>query len=657
MNNKSIDVNQLINRITNLKTVPKKAPDHKDTQGPLPVLDSRMDVKDFLVYNGDEFVDCAYNIILGRDPDSEGRRHYVSQMASGKLTKHDVLSQLRFSPEGQMRGITIKGLTPTREQKEIANQTVNSSLDPQKDFYQIEDFLKYDGKEFILRAYQGILKRIPDEQGIATHLGSLQNGAKSKEDILRELRYSEEGEAREVRIVDLLPKIRELEPAQRQKKPLVEVAGGECHIEDLLVLPDQSFVARVFFLSRGVYPEEADMAPYLQALREGKKTRAEVAAELKKTAPEAFSQTRIRGLGLYRFRQRIKKIPLAGEAANFLLKMLIFPGWAARLQARISRAQAAEGWQWDNLDRENRQIRAKLKDVVDWHWTVNERLSSLQGLADLEPMVREQKEQIFLIKRLIANKADTADVERELQHLEKKIGQEAARIESLAEVVYPERMLKKDLGPLYSDLYDRFRGAYDDVKKRLAPNLKEVMDTGLFNGRGEWILDIGCGRGEWLEILEQHGIRARGIDMMPHHVEACIENGLEAAEAEALAHLKDQADNSIMGISALHLIEHLPFPKLAELLREIFRVLKPGGLFLLETPNPENINVSSHTFYLDPTHQKPLPSMLIRKLVQSTGFLCNDVQYLNPGADSPDASEESSLEKRAFDYLLTGTKP
>lgn len=657
MKNNKLEVNTLINRIKNLKSPAEKTRNSKDAQGLAPALDSQMDVKDFLDYEGDEFIECAYNIILGRDPDSEGRRHYASRLDSGKLTKRDVLSQLRFSPEGQMRGIHIKGLVPTREQKEIANQTFSSTLDPQKDFYHIEDFLKYGGKEFILRAYQGILKRTPDDQGIATHLGSLQNGAKSKEDILRELRYSEEGESRDVRIADLLPKIRDLEPAQRRTIPSMDDAGGECHIEDLLALPDPSFVARVFFLTRGVYPEDQETEPYLQALREGKKSRAAVAAEMQKKAGKAFSQAKIRGLSFYRFRQRIKKIPMIGEAANFLLKMFIFPGWALRLQTRINQAQAAEEWQWDNHDRENRQIRAKLKDIVYWHRMVNERLSSLQGLADIEPMVREQKEQLFLVKKLIANKAETAEVERGLQQLEKKIDQEAAHIESLAEVVYPERMLKNDLGSLFSDLHDRFRGSYDDVKERLVPHLKEVKASGLFNDNGEWFLDVGCGRGEWLELLGQHGIRAQGIDMMPHHVEACIENGLEAVEAEAMAYLKDQADNSVMGISAIHFIEHLPFPKLAELLREIYRILKPGGLILLETPNPENLDVSSHYFYLDPSHQKPLPAMLTRKLLQSTGFLCDGIHYLNPGNAVPDPSGDTPLQKRAFDYLVTGNKP
>ena len=132
--------------------------------------------------------------------------------------------------------------------------------------------------------------------------------------------------------------------------------------------------------------------------------------------------------------------------------------------------------------------------------------------------------------------------------------------------------------------------------------------------------DIGCGRGEWLELMQASGFQPFGVDLDGGMLQACRELGLPAEQGDAIAHLQTLGDSSQAVISAFHVVEHISFEQLETLVVQALRVLKPGGLLIMETPNPENIVVATHHFYLDPTHQRPLPPMLLGFLPEFHGF-------------------------------------
>jgi len=171
----------------------------------------------------------------------------------------------------------------------------------------------------------------------------------------------------------------------------------------------------------------------------------------------------------------------------------------------------------------------------------------------------------------------------------------------------------------YRAFEDRHRGSRAIIKSRLGVYLPLVVPLALAHP-GTPVLDLGCGRGEWLELLHDNNIPAQGVDLDAGMLAACGELGLNVCNADALAHLGAQVDRSLLVVSGFHLAEHLPFASLQTLFDQAHRVLVPGGLLILETPNPENLVVGTASFYLDPTHHRPLPWPLLTFMAEHQGF-------------------------------------
>lgn len=172
----------------------------------------------------------------------------------------------------------------------------------------------------------------------------------------------------------------------------------------------------------------------------------------------------------------------------------------------------------------------------------------------------------------------------------------------------------------YVDFTERHRGPRELVKSRLETSYLPFIEP-LKQLYAECeALDIGCGRGEWLELLEEHGFAPHGVDLDEGMLAACRERGLSVEKQDAAGAFTAFAGESQAIVSGFHIVEHIPFEELQKLVHEAMRVLKPGGLMILETPNPENILVSTSGFYLDPTHQRPIPLHLLAFLSEYCGF-------------------------------------
>ncbi|MFP3941575.1 MAG: class I SAM-dependent methyltransferase [Thermoanaerobaculia bacterium] len=168
----------------------------------------------------------------------------------------------------------------------------------------------------------------------------------------------------------------------------------------------------------------------------------------------------------------------------------------------------------------------------------------------------------------------------------------------------------------YLAFEERFRGTEEEIRARLRKHVERLEGAGEL---GE-VLDLGCGRGEALSVLRDAGLAARGVDASARMVARCRERGLRAEEGDLFEALAAEPEGSLGAVVSFHVVEHLPASSLDRLVRLAWRVLAPGGVLLLETPNPLSVAVAARSFWLDPTHQRPVHPDTLELLLRGAGF-------------------------------------
>lgn len=206
----------------------------------------------------------------------------------------------------------------------------------------------------------------------------------------------------------------------------------------------------------------------------------------------------------------------------------------------------------------------------------------------------------------------------------------------------------------YLRFAERFRGSPEYVAAGLPFYLP------YFQGRQN-VVDLGCGRGEFLAFLREHGVAARGVDSDPASVRLCRGQGLAAEEADLFAWLADQPDASLDGVFCSQVVEHLPPARVPELVALAARKLAAGGVMAFETPNPECLAIFATHFYLDPTHTRPVPSSLLHFYFEESGLGGVEIHPRSPAVESfPELAElPGPLRRRFFgglDYAIIGRK-
>lgn len=281
----------------------------------------------------------------------------------------------------------------------------------------------------------------------------------------------------------------------------------------------------------------------------------------------------------------------------------------------------------------------------------------------LEWKIEKLEAEYSNLRTLLAGFAQLENrLDRLLDGLDRRVaaGADAGAVAGLREV-------KERLSPLqYADFEKRFRGSREEISGRLSAYL------GHFPPNGE-VLDIGCGRGEFLALLRASGRRGLGLDLSDSMLAEAHDEGLDCVKADALEFLKARPAASLDGVFSAQVVEHLEPEYLRRLVSECFRALRPGATLLLETVNPLSLFALSRIYFLDPGHVRPLHPEYLRYLLEGSGFAAVEVLFgPEPAGERLAEVDPSAPQALAFngnvdrlnrllfgpsDYAVLGRKP
>jgi SAM-dependent methyltransferase len=505
-------------------------------------------------------------------------------------------------------------------------------------------------QEFILAAYIEIMGREPDEAGGVHYLQQLRQGNLSKVEILGRLRYSKEGRTRGVPIPRLFCRFA---LAVVQKVPVV----GFLVSLPVSLLRVPRLVRNLQVLEQTYYQGAQELENRLvsafgvldSALAELDQRRG----ELENRLVSAFG---VLDSALAELDQRRGELENRLDAQENRLESQQFElvqlnsnlaNLARSLEALNTRSLTVEE-NVKNLNEVAREV-AQLEQAVSDHGVHLGQLETLRkDVRDHGTHLGDHSESIREIKIDLQQSSERlVGLEQRLKSELRKLPQTATQVvvSGSEEVVESKTVVppqSAELDAIYVDLEDKFRGDRESVKSRLQTydEVLDSIDTNSWSGA----LDIGCGRGEWLEILKEKGLPGSGVDLNFMMVEECAGRGLDAFHADATEWLANLEPESLTMITGFHILEHVPFPECISLIKQCYRVLESNGILILETPNPENMDVGTNNFYLDPTHHNPLPPELGKFLVSAGGFFDVQIKRVNESSVSFNAGTDPDLQ-------------
>ncbi len=202
-----------------------------------------------------------------------------------------------------------------------------------------------------------------------------------------------------------------------------------------------------------------------------------------------------------------------------------------------------------------------------------------------------------------------------------------------------EKLISKEdtySGIDYFDFENYFRGSIEQIKRNQQQYLK------YYEGKSN-VIDLGCGRGEFLTLLSENGIKSKGVDLYEEFVQMCTMNGLDVVCDDALRFLHTQ--RKVGGIFAGQLIEHLTINQLVELCNIAYEKLEEDAYIIMETPNPTCLAIYSHAFYIDPSHNKPVHPLTIKYILEKSGFKNIEIIYTDTSKLPVSIPEISGIEE------------
>jgi len=583
---------------------------------------------ELLRFDDSDFIDVAYRTLLGRNADAAGRQGYLAALRGGVTSKIEILGHIRFSDEGRKCGVHVDGL-----------------LLP----YKLHQWRHWKLVGPLLGFFMG-MARLPR---LALRLQSM------------EARAAEESHQLGAALNRLAVEVRE-------------------HLASLSAVKEE-FAA--FERALGATPQAGPVANHVVTAPGGQNLSVEAVRGGPAIDPVEFRNAAfnlIEGGHTPQSRSISESFTSPSQQAAIAIRRML----DARAQEQAEVARLSESIA--KVDERWRQLQAQQSAFAE-RSALSELATIVEGVRrTIESSAPHIENHIKAIKEVLSVKADDVQLtalrtmfddlrhslndrheladravdllqqnflasRRELLHLEQRVERvanfQAARHgrESAATAASPDSGANR-LDSFYMALEDQFRGSRELISRRCETYIP-VVRRAVECARGGIVLDIGCGRGEWLRVLGEQGVDAYGIDLNEMMVLECQARGLDARETEAIEHLRGLADASVAVVTGMHIIEHIPFPSVVTLFDEVRRVLKPGGVVVFETPNPENLDVGACNFYMDPTHLHPLPPLLIEFTALARGFDEVEIRRLTDHRPVPVPPDNGNARSSASDPL------
>lgn len=415
--------------------------------------------------------------------------------------------------------------------------------------------------------------------------------------------------------------------AEQQTESSASNVFAAASLDELYALDDEKFIHGVYCTFLGRDPDQGGLTHFLNLLRRG--TSKSIIAAALRYSPEARARPQRFHLRRAWLAWMAIRTPLVGRLFEILVAMM----GSANLKRTVLVMQ-----------RQMQEIDALKRALM---------LAEHEQNQLRQDAIAEMEKQLASLRRSV--NTDFAALRNDYQSVAARLASGPVGSEAVAPAL--------DEG-FYLAFEEHFRGPAALIRERLSfylPLLAQQLPEQLKSAPA---LDIGCGRGEWLSMLKEAGYNPLGVDLDQRNIGICSDKGLEALEDDGIAWLQRAHSESLAMISAFHVIEHLTTAQLNTLLVEAMRTLKPGGLLVLETPNPENLITAAHLFYIDPTHRHPLPPTLTEFLVNYRGFANVTLHRLNPVPVERHLPEQDELARRCNtlfygpqDYAVVACKP
>jgi 2-polyprenyl-3-methyl-5-hydroxy-6-metoxy-1,4-benzoquinol methylase len=267
------------------------------------------------------------------------------------------------------------------------------------------------------------------------------------------------------------------------------------------------------------------------------------------------------------------------------------------------------------------------KEQLTFH-ALNQEIQHMQNVFDLRmrKMMRDQEHSEMTMLRFVNQNLIGQSVSQILRIATTEAGDEhtdGSNTQTGEEIVVANPFLQDEAvydTIDYFEFENNFRGSRQDIKERQGAYLKYFEE-------GQTVVDIGCGRGEFLELLDENGVQTTGVDSYQEFVRFCKFKGLNAVCEDAIAYVANMEDASVDGITGFQIAEHLTTLQLVTLCNRAYNKLKPGGHFILETPNPTCLSMFTNNFYLDPSHEKPIHPQTLHYFLGKAGFKKVDIVF------------------------------